>query len=162
MFIKILKMILFVLSYLNSTSPSVVSTHWSLMILVKLSNVIELCTTSLQRTLKNWMFLKCGWKKVFKCSLNLSWHLFLTQMFLVTKGKTQPLWQFTVHVFFVFVFFLLLLYVKTFCFAKNLRSWIFDKRTNLPLFGFITRLCGDVSPRRFADENKAAKLWRLS
>lgn len=101
-------MILFVLSYLNSASPSVVSTHWSLMILVKLSNVIELCTTSLQRTLKNWMFLKCGWKKeVFKCSLNLSWHLFLTRMFLVTKGKTRPLWQFTVHVFFCFVVFLL-------------------------------------------------------
>lgn len=157
---------LFVLSYLNSASPSVVSTHWSLMILVKLSNVRA--ATSLQRTHKNWTFLKCGWKKVFKCSLNLSWHLFLTRMFLVTKGKTRPLWQFTVHGFFVFCFVVLFcfffpfLYVKTFCFTKNLRSWTFDKRTNLPLFGFITCICGDVSLRPFADENKAAKLWRLS
>lgn len=62
-------------------------------------------------------------KEVFKCSLNLSWHLFLTLMFLVTKGKTRPLWQFTVHVlFFVLCFFCFVFFFFLFCMLRHFVS----------------------------------------
>lgn len=77
--------------------------------------------------------------------------MILTCMFSVTEGKLASVRSHrdSLQLMFFFCCCMLRHYVE----LKISGLELFDIRTNLPLFGFITFSCGDVSPRLLADED---------